>query len=123
MTQQHYAELRGKKQSAIAHHINAYRVKQAISKSITTVIDFSVRAARDIASLDESDWTWFGKLCLDREWGEKERQAAIKAVKVIDIPEVLQHWLNPDKWKREVALDAVDPDSKSLLKGEVRYCR
>lgn len=33
------------------------------------------------ATLDESDWQWFGKLCLDREWGEKERLAAIKAEK------------------------------------------
>ena len=40
-----------------------------------------VVAARDITTLDESDWQWFGKLCLDREWGEKERIAAIKTEK------------------------------------------
>ena len=45
--------------------------------------DLSVYAARDIATLDESDWTWFGKMCIEQEWGEKDRQAAIKAVKAI----------------------------------------
>ena len=67
----------------IAHAINAFRVKEVSSKSITGVIDFSVYAARDIATLNESDWQWVGKLCLIKEWGEKERQAAIKAVKAI----------------------------------------
>lgn len=84
MTQERYAELRGKKQSAIAHAVNAFRVKQVLSKSITGVI-LSVYAARDIASLNESDWAWFGKLCLDREWGEKERQSAIKAEKAFGV--------------------------------------
>ena len=56
-------------------------MKKILDKSITTVIDFSVRAARDIVTLDKSDWQRFGKLCLSKEWGEKERIAAIKAVK------------------------------------------
>ena len=56
-------------------------MKEVLSKSIITVIDFSVRVARDIVTLDESDWQRVGKLCLDREWGEKERQVTVKAVK------------------------------------------
>lgn len=83
MTQERYAELRRKKQNTISYAIAAFQVKKVLSKSITTVINFSVRAARDIATLDESDWQCFGKLCLTKEWGEKERQAAIKAVKAI----------------------------------------
>ena len=52
--------------------ITAFRVKEALSKSITTVIDFSVRAAGP-------DWQWFDKLCLTNGWREKERQSAIEA--------------------------------------------
>ena len=70
--------------------------------------------AHDIATLDESDWAWFGKLCIEQEWGEKERQSAIKAVKVIDIPEALHHWLDPQKWKREAALGAAKLDSSYI---------
>lgn len=46
---------------AIAHHINAFRVKQSLAESTTPVVNLSVYAARDIATLEEVDWAWLGK--------------------------------------------------------------
>lgn len=106
--------MRGKSQNTISYAIDAFGVKKTLSESIITVIDFSVRAARDIASLDESDWTWFGTLCIEQEWGERQRYSAIKAVKEIDIPPEPQNWLNPQKYKRSAALDAANSDAPAI---------
>lgn len=114
MTLARYAELRDKTKQSIGYAVSAFRIKQVITERSTVVDLFSVRAARDIASLDESDWAWFGTLCIEREWGEKQRQAAIKAVKEIDIPTELQDWLDPQNYKREAALDAANSDAPAI---------
>jgi site-specific DNA-methyltransferase (adenine-specific) len=104
MTVSEYAEMVGKQQPAITKAIQASEIVKCIPVGIHSL---SVRAATDIAALPESDWRWFAELCIGQEWGEKERSAAIKAVKAIDIPEFLTHWLSPKYWKNEAAINTV----------------
>ena len=103
MTVSEYAGLAGKQQPAITKAIQAGELAKSIPVGIQA--NLSVRAARDIATLPESDWQWFTELCISKEWGEKERSAAIKAVKSVDIPEYFHHWLDPLKWKKQAAID------------------
>lgn len=74
--------------------------------------NLSVRAATDIATIPELDWQWFTELCIGKGWGEKERSAAIKAVKAIAIPDNLTHWLEPFRWKKDAALSAATGDER-----------
>ncbi|MBW4628207.1 MAG: ParB N-terminal domain-containing protein [Brasilonema octagenarum HA4186-MV1] len=108
MTVSEYAALVGRKHNTVSELIKAVELK----KCVGVPTHLSIRAATDIACLETIDWQWFTKLCLEREWGEKKRTAAIKAVKSIDIPEYLHHWLSPDKWKREAALSSANEEER-----------
>lgn len=121
MTVSEYAQMCSfRNHSRVSQMIQAVEVKKCVS-ALTHSDVLSVRAATDIASLPESDWKWFGSLCIERDWGEKQRQAAIKTVKNIDIPLHLQPWVDPLKYKREAALEAASSDSPRLAKDLQRW--
>jgi hypothetical protein len=78
----------------------------------------SVRAARDIAALPKSDWQWFTELCISKEWREKERSPAIKA---IIIPDYFHQCLNPDKWKEAAEIDAASAPNSDTHQRLIRW--
>lgn len=118
MTQESYAALRDKKARTIGYWIIAYRVKLAVGHIDG---DLAVRAARDIFALNEEDWVWFTKLCLDRDWEGKARKDAIQAVKAIEIPPEFQEWLDPQIWKREAAIEAAETPAPQTVANISRW--
>lgn len=105
MTQEEYSAGSGVDQRTVSTWIQAYRVKLATNASESNL---TVRAAREIATLDEQDWKWFTDAYIKRGWGIKARGEAIKAIKAIDIPAYFANWLDPTRWKREAAIEAAE---------------
>lgn len=104
MTVSEYASKRSRKPSTISDLINAAKLGE---KCFGAPKHLSVYAASQISSLPNELQDWFIDLHIQNDWGEKERTAALKAAKAIDIPEHLEHWLNPDEYRKKAVQEAV----------------
>ena len=95
---------------------------RAAAKVISRLMGFNVanllkksQHLYSISRAPETDWQWLVELLIERDWSVKATEAAVGAVLQLgDIPNVLASWLNPDRYKRDAAMEAAkDKDGKS----------
>jgi ParB/RepB/Spo0J family partition protein len=76
---------------------------------------FTVGLAKEIATSPEEDWKWLTELTLEKRWSKAIVERVVSAVKQIQIPDEFKSWVNPHKYKREVAVNVGDYDDRLAL--------
>lgn len=108
LSQSAYAREIGKNHSTVNEWVSSVKVFETVATARDGVLEspeqtFTVRIAREIATLPEEDWKWFTAKILEKNWTVKTVEKVRDAVKEVRIPEEFSGWLNPVKLKKEIA--------------------
>jgi site-specific DNA-methyltransferase (adenine-specific) len=113
-----YAREIGKAQSTMSELKNAAQVykviAQAIGLPVTSLLDKSKHLSH-ISKTPSQHWQQLTDLLIEKEWSAKQTEVIVSAIKEIDIPEHLHHWLNPEIYIKKTIAEA--------LGGEIRTPR
>ena len=104
-------------------HVYIMQLKSAakvVSQLTTSNVPALINKATHIYAISrapEADWSWLVSLLLAEEWSVKETEAAVGAVLQLgEIPDALASWLDPDKYKRQAAIEAAqDKEGRSSI--------
>lgn len=121
MTQAEYSRMVSAAHNTVNEWVQSMRLLTSVAQANDAgVVNppseyFSVGLAKEIATAPKDDWRWLTNLVLEKRWPKSAIERVVKAIKEIKIPEEFNSWIDPYKYKREIAVNVGDYDDRLSL--------
>ena len=68
-----------------------------------------------LARQSQKCWQQLADLLLEKKWTLAQTELAVSIVKSIDIPEIFQQWLEPEKWTKDAIASSLETEGYKPL--------
>jgi ParB/RepB/Spo0J family partition protein len=122
---QTYCDRIGISRSTLLDKVFAWRVLSSVeflAAEHPNIYSLPFNQFCSVFAAPERLWKTIAELFIVRRWSIRQIDAAVTACKSLKIPELFQDWLPPNKWEKEVIIEAGETGQTSMTGDRLMQC-